>query len=214
MLNAVPLRVAVADTGLRTLAGLVVAVLVLALLIRPEAIGGPLGGLVVPWPLLSCVVPIALASTWHSPMVALERTSACGPLIPALMRLAVAAALITLATLVVSLAAPADGSPVAGNGTAAWRNAALVTGLALIGASRLPTSYGWVPATTYVLACVAAGVPDGGEPYTWTLVLRPPQDQAALIIALVVFALGLTAALSSLRRPRLDRIRTNRPHAS
>lgn len=214
MLTATPWRVAVADSGVRTLAGLVVVVLVLALLVRPGTVGGPLGGLVVPWPLLSCVVPLALAGVWRAPMAALERTSAYGPLVPALVRLAVAGALIALATVVVSLAAPAEGSPVAGDGAAAWRNAALVSGLALMGAAWLPVTYAWMPATAYVLACVAAGVPEGGEPYAWTLVLRPPEDATALTIALVVLVLGVAAALWTLRRPRLGTRNghgTNRP---
>ncbi|MGH2841908.1 MAG: hypothetical protein ACRDKY_13890, partial [Solirubrobacteraceae bacterium] len=196
-------RVTIADPGMRTLAGLVVAVLALALLVRPDAIGGPLGGLVVPWPLLSCVAPLALPGVWRAPLAALERTSVRGPVTPALIRLGLAGALIGLATLVVAIAAPADGSPVAGDGLAAWRNAAFVSGLGLAGAALLPATYAWVAGTAYVLLCVAAGVPEGGEPYTWTLVLRPPDDQAALAVALMALGLGVGAALWSLRRPRL-----------
>jgi hypothetical protein len=203
VLTSAGLRIALADTSLRALAGIVLAVLALALLVRPETIGGPLAGEIVPWPLLSCVAPLALATLWHSPLAALERSSVRGPFSPALGRLAIAGALIALATLVVSLAAPTDGSPVAGDGAVAWRNAGLVAGLALAGAAWLAASSAWIPATAYVLACVAAGVPSGGEPYAWTLLFRPDDDAAALAIAIATFAVGLAGALWSLRRPRL-----------
>ncbi len=194
------LRVALADASLRALAGIVLGVLALALLVRPETIGGPLGGPIVPWPLLSCVAPLALANLWHSPLAALERYSVRGPFSPALGRLAIAGSLIALATLVVSLAAPADGAPVAGDGVVARRDAALIVGLALAGAAWLSAASAWVPATAYVGP--AAGVPDGG-PYAWTLLFRAADDGTAFAIAAATFAVGLGAALFSLRRPRL-----------
>lgn len=203
VLSVVALRVALADSGLRTMLGLLAAVLGLALVVGPGAIGGPLGGLVPPWPLLSCVVPLALVSSLYAPMRALERTSARGPHVPGLMRLGTAGAVIAVATLVVALAAPSDGAPVAGDGVVAWRNAALVSGLALLGGAWLSAAHAWIPSTAYVLACVAAGVPDGGEPYGWTVLLQPAEDAAPVAIAAVVFVTGLAAAAWSLRRPRL-----------
>ena len=203
MLTLGLLRVAVADGGLRAIAGLAVAVLAIALFVRPGAIGGPLGGVVVPWPLLSCVLPLALVSAWRTPTSALERSSARGPLVPAFIRLAAAGAIVVLVTLVVAAAAPVDGAPVSGHGLTAWRNAALVSGLALAGGALLSPTYAWVGATTYVLACVAAGVPDGREPYAWTLVLQPPEDSAALVTAVLALALGLACGFWSLRRPAI-----------
>ncbi len=126
-----------------------------------------------------------------------------GPWPPALLRLAAAAPLVLAATLAVALAAPPDSSPVAGDGFAPWRNVALVSGLALAGAALLPGLIAWLPSAGYVLACAAVGVPQYGEPYGWTLVLRSPRDEAALWIGLAVLAAGLVAALMTLRRPRL-----------
>jgi hypothetical protein len=197
-------RVAAVDAGLRALAGLAAVEILLALLVNPGGnLPAPLGGAAVTWPLLSCLAPLGLVGVWTHPMATLERTSARGPWSPALLRLAAAAPLVLAATAAVAVAAPPDASPVAGDGFAPWRNAALVSGLALAGAASLPGLIAWLPSAGYVLACAAVGVPHYGEPYRWTLVFRSPRDEAALWIGMAVFAVGLAAALISLRRPRL-----------
>lgn len=197
-------RVAAADAGLRALAGLAAAEALLALLVNPGGnLPAPLGGAAVTWPLLSCLAPLGLVGVWRHPMATLERTSVRGPWPPTLLRLAAAAPLVLAATLAVAIAAPADSAPVAGDGFAPWRNAALVSGLALAGAAWLPGLIAWLPSAGYVLACAAVGVPQYGEPYGWTLVYRSPRDEAALWIGIAVLAAGLVAALMSLRRPRL-----------
>ena len=197
-------RVALGDTGLRALAGLAFAEALIALLVNPGGnLPAPLGGAVVTWPLLSCLAPLGLVAVWVHPLATLERVSARGPWAPTLLRLAAAAALILVATLAVAYAAPADSQPVAGDGYAPWRNAALVSGLALVGAAWLPGLIAWLPSAGYVLACAAVGVPQYGTPYDWTLVFRSPRDEAALWIGCAILALGVTAALVTLRRPRL-----------
>src|SRR4051794_7319199 len=132
-------RVATTDAGLRVLACLAAAEALLALLVNPGGnLPAPLGGAAVTWPLLSCLAPLGLVGVWTHPMAILERTSVRGPWSPALLRLAAATPLVLTATLAVALAAPPDSSPVAGDGFAPWRNAALVSGLPLAGAARPP----------------------------------------------------------------------------
>jgi hypothetical protein len=193
-------RVALADVGGRALAAAAAVEIGLALLVRPGEIGSPLGGILVPWPLVSCLAPLALLGLWHAPMTPIERTSARGAAPPLAIRLAAAAALVGAATLVVAVASPSDASPVAGDGMAAWRNAALIGGVTLASAAWLPPALAWVPGTGYVLACAAVGVPAGGEPYDWMVILQPPDDGTAAVIGFAVLACGLLVALAGVRR--------------
>ena len=198
------LRVAVADAGGRGLGALAAAEILLAVLVRPGGnLPAPLGGAAVTWPLLSCLAPLGLVATWPGPLAALERVSVRGPWPPALTRLALAALVVLAATAAVAATAPADSQPVAGDGLAPWRNAALVSGLALAGAALLPGLVAWLPSAGYVLACAAVGVPQFSEPHGWTIVLRRPDDAAALWIGVAALAVGLALALGSLLRPRI-----------
>ena len=193
-------RVALADVGGRALAATAAVEVGLALLVRPGEIGSPLGGILVPWPLVSCLAPLALLGLWDAPMTPIERTSARGGATPLAIRLAAAAALVGAATLVVAVASPSDASPVAGDGMAAWRNAALIGGVTLASSAWLPPALAWAPGTGYVLACAAVGVPAGGEPYGWMVILQPPDDGTAAAIGLGVLACGLLVALAGARR--------------
>ena len=193
------IRVAVADAGVPVVGALAAVEVVLTLAVHPGELGSPLGGLLVPWSLLSCLAPLALATIWWGTMAPVERTSARGALPPTLIRVATAGAVIALATLVVSLGAPPDASPVAGDGLAAWRNAAFVSGVAIAAAAWLPATVAWFPATAYVLACAAAGVPTSGEPPPWMIIAQPPGDGPAALIGAAALVAGTSAALATLR---------------
>lgn len=193
-------RVALADVGGRALLVAAAVEVLLALLARPGEIGSPLGGILVPWPLVSCLAPLTLLSLWHAPMTPTERASARGAATPLAIRLAAAAAVVGAATFVVAVASPADASPVAGDGMAAWRNAALISGVTLASAAWLPPALAWAPGTGYVLACAAVGVPAGGEPAAWMVILQPPDDGTAATIGFAVLACGLLVGLAGAAR--------------
>jgi hypothetical protein len=194
------IRVAAADVGVPVLGALAAVEILVTLAADPGELGSPLGGLLVPWSLLSCLAPLALATIWWGPMSDVERTSARGAIVPTLIRLGVAGAIVGLATLVVSVAAPPDASPVAGDGLAAWRNAAFVTGVTVASAAWLPPTVAWFPATAYVVACAAVGVPTSGEPYAWMVIAQPPDDVVAAALGAIVLVAGVGAAMLTLRR--------------
>lgn len=194
-------RVAVAGTGAGVLAALAGFEVIVALVARPAVIAGPLGGLLVPWPLLSCLAPTVLGAAWPGPTELRERTSARPPLHAVVLRLAPLLALVAAATLAVALLAPADVEPVSGNGAVAWRNAILMAGVALGAAVLLPRSVAWLAPVALILTCAAAGVPEGGEPYGWSLLTHPADDEVAFAAATLVFVAAVVLLLRRLRTP-------------
>jgi hypothetical protein len=67
-------------------------------------------------------------------------------------------------------------------------------------AAWLPSSVAWFPATAYVVACAAVGVPTSGEPYAWVVIAQPPGDTAAALLGALVLVSGIGAPLLTLRR--------------
>lgn len=189
----------------RTIRGVALASVVvtgLALLVsRLPTVGTPFGNEIVPWPLLPCIAPLFITTGLRGAVPTTERVSSRGALVPTALRLVVVVGAIAFAAAAVSERAPVG--TVSAHGVVAWRNAALLTGVALLAAVR-PGMLSWLPATVIVVVTATVGAPPGSAPPSWSLLLRSAGDTLPTVVGCVVLVAGLvaTVALPAGRRPR------------
>lgn len=187
-------------------------VTVLAATLRFPTIGTPFGNEIVPWPLLPCVPPVLLAGGAAGSSPILERASSRGPLAPTSMRLVVLVGACFVAAAMVTASAP--DTAIGAGGVAAFRNAALISGLALAGALVLPETLAWAPASGYLLVSAVVGVPPGGPAPWWSLLVQPAEQTAAAAIGFGVLAVAVALTLERAGRGRRLLTRAAPPYPS
>lgn len=166
-------------------------------------VGTPFGTQLLPWPLLPCIAPLLLSGGVTGAVPRVERASRRGAAQPTILRsVACAVAIAVAAAVVASNAPPGD---ITASGSAAWRNAALVSGLALLGAAVLPSSAAWVPSSAYVLVCAVVGVQPGESPPAWSLLAQPSGTGTVPALAILVLGASVSAAVLARGRPRSRR---------
>ncbi len=82
------------------------------------------------------------------------------------------------------------------------RNTVLLAGLAYLGAWALPGGLGWVPVVVYPLCCWLIGTRSSGIHAPWAVLLRPPTDRVASVVAVVVAVIGVAGFVGGMGRER------------